>query len=128
MANTELLLLEAHIEWAANEIDEFVIKSDSAFVEAIDGPAARLVLGQLNKYVSPYVADQFKPAIHEALDAVVAAQYPEAVSDALNLVEDIIMNAQNISPVAKEVVTAFLELVKAALLSLLEKQVEPVTE
>ena len=128
MANTELLLLDAHIEWAANEIDEFVIKSDNAFVEAIDGPAAKLVLGQLNKYVSPYVADEFKPQIHVALDKVVAAEYPEAISEALTLINDIVEASQNVSPVAKEIVTAVLELIKAALMSLLQKQMESLVE
>lgn len=124
MANEMLLLLDNHIEFAAKQIDDRVIKSNNVFIEALDGPVAKFVLVQLNKFASPYVADELKPNIHEALDAVVLGEYPEAVSNAIELLEQLVQEADKLSPMVKEVTVALLELVKAALLSLMENKEE----
>jgi hypothetical protein len=119
--NELLLLLDEHIEFAAQEVDDLV-KSKNPLIEALDKPAAKLVLNYLNKVASPHVPDEYKPKIQEALNDVVAASYADAVEDAIDVVEEIILDLESLKPGVKEIVIALLSMVSAALKSLLEKK------
>jgi hypothetical protein len=121
MANEQLLLLDNHVEWLSQKFDDLV-KSKNVFVEALDKPAAKLVLNYLNRLASPHIPDSYKPDVQEALTAAFDAQYGDAVGDAIDVLDAIVDEAGKLTPTAKEIITSLLALVKAALQELLTKK------
>jgi len=114
-----LLLLEKHVDWGVEKIDNLI--KGGVIVEALDGPAARITLNQLNKYASPYVPDDLKKEIQDILDAVIIGDTKEMAAEAVDLLEHIVnTRLVNIKPTANEIIIALLSLVKAALDALLE--------
>ena len=118
--NTLLLLTPDQVDWVAEKVDQ-VIKADG-IVEALDKPAAKLFIGLANKYVSLYVPDEYKDEIQAVLTDVMEANYPEAITDAAQAIEAIIQNIEKIKPGVKEIIISLLNLIAAALATMVVKE------
>lgn len=116
-----LLLLDSHVDFVAQKVDD-LIKSKNAIIEALDKPAAKLVVNYLNRAASPHVPEEYHAKIQEALTDVVNAEYDDAVEDALFVVNEVIQDIEALKPGVKEIIAALLSMVSAALVSLLDKE------
>jgi len=118
--NTKLLFLKEHINWGAEKVDDF-LKFKNVILEAVDRPAAKFTFRQLNKVVSPYIPDEYKPQIQGALTSVINKEYPDAVKDAIDLINELIEDIEKLPDVIKELAKGLLEIIKAAIVSMIEK-------
>mgnify|MGYP001769798526 CR=1 FL=1 len=118
--NTMLLLTEKHISWGAEKIDELI--KGNIFVETADGIMAKFGLIQLNKLASPYIPDEYKPAIQIVLDDVIEENYPEALEDASEELTRIIEKFENIKPIYKEIATGLINIIQGVVIYLIEKK------
>lgn len=132
MANTILLLTDEHIAWGVETLDELLpfkewIKNPvvGAAVEGIDGPVLKLTLKGINSKVSPFVPDEYKDEIHAALDDVIDGDdnYAEAIENALDILDDL-KDKLDAAPWVLSLIDALIDIVKAVLLTLLDKAVE----
>ena len=124
MAETKLLL-KSHVNWAADRVDD-IIDSKNIIVEAVDRPAAKIIINLLNDKVSPLIPDEIKLELHESLDAVVAEDYDTAADEAFDVVEQLV-EITGLSESVKQILIALISLIKAALLTLIpdvEEEVE----
>ena len=121
--NKLLLLLDSHIDFASEKLD--ALKDFKNIVwETLDGHLIKMGLKQLNKAVSPYVPDEYKPDIHEALTAIVNEDYGEAAENGIEVLELALENMKKLPPVVKEIASGLLEIIKATVVALIEDKKE----
>ena len=127
--NELLLFKDEHIDWAANKFGDAIdwkelLKNKvlGTAAEAVEVPAAKLVLKGLNAKVSPFIPDEYKDEIWEVLDDVVDddGDYTNAVNAALDILDEVLDNVE-LNPTVKTILEALIALLRVGVVSLLEK-------
>lgn len=114
--NVVLLFKPNHIEFGKDVLDKYTFQKPPA--DIVDGPIYGFGLNFLNKAVSKYIPDEFKPEFHEAMDLVVDGDYDDAGAEAIDMVKQLVEKWEKLGPGAKEIVLGLLEIIKGALAGL----------
>lgn len=128
--NEKLLLTDNLIDSLSSKIDEAfnmkeIIKNPiiGAAAEALDGKISKMVLNFSNVRVSQYIPDEYKDEIQLALTDVLDGDndYSVAISNAIEVIDQL-KDKLKVSDFVKSMIDSFLEIIKAALLVILDKK------
>lgn len=128
--NEKLLLTDELIDLMAKKFDEKfnfqeLIKNKivGAAVEALDSKAAKITLNFSNVRVSQYIPDEYKDEIQLALNDVFDGDkdYKVAIENAIEIIDQL-KEKLNVSEFIKSMIDSFLEMIKAAILVILDKE------
>jgi hypothetical protein len=114
--NLKPLFKDEHLDYFAQKLDDLTFKKGP--IDVVDKPVYRFALGMLNRTVSDDVPDQYKDEFYQALDLVVAEDWDDAGAEAIDVVKDLVMDWEKVSPGAREIIVGVLDIVKGALAGL----------
>jgi len=128
--NEQLLLTDELISLIAKKFDEkfdfqeiIPNKIVGAATEALDNRVAIIVLNFSNVRVSQYIPDEYKDEVQLALEDVFDGDnnYKVAIENAIEIIDQL-KDKLNVSDFYKSMIDSFLELIKAGILILLDKE------
>lgn len=108
--NVEKLLTKEFINWAAEKLDVAFFKK--GIPDVVDRPVFDGALTLMNNGVSKKIADEFKPELWEAQVKIMAADYDDAVADAVDELLLIVADAPYLTDKVKGVLTGLLTVVR----------------
>jgi len=80
-------LTKEQIKFFSEKADEW-IKSENVIIEAVDGLAVKILLNQVNKYISPLLDDELKEDLQSVINEALDSDWEGVALQVLDIIED----------------------------------------